>query len=61
MRRIATKDVTLLDDFRILKGERTAVDGYNLMNPDLHQNVEKYDIYRWKRIREQEGGESKGQ
>lgn len=31
------------------------------MNPDLHQNVEKYNIYRWKRIREQESGECKGQ
>ena len=38
-----------------------AVYGSSLMNPDLNQDVEKYDIYRWKRIREQEGGESKGQ
>lgn len=61
MRRKAMKDIHLSDGLVIPKGQKTVVDGWPLWSPETHQDPETYDIYRFKRMREQPGSESKAQ
>ncbi|KAH8589065.1 cytochrome P450 monooxygenase-like protein [Bisporella sp. PMI_857] len=61
MRRFAVRDVVLPDGITIRKGERTSIDGYNMINPDLYENPEKFDIYRFLRMRGEPGNEIKAQ
>ncbi|USP74760.1 hypothetical protein yc1106_02034 [Curvularia clavata] len=53
MRRIATKDVHLPEEnITIRKGQYVMVDGARESQPNLFENPEKFDIYRWVRLRE---------
>ena len=61
MRRLAANDVRLTDNVVIRKGERTVVDAYKLWNPEIYHNPEKFDIFRFKNMREQPGCENKAQ
>ncbi|KIL85008.1 cytochrome p450 monooxygenase [Fusarium avenaceum] len=57
----ATKDVTLPDGFVVRKGEHTVVDTYSMSDPNVHSDPDKYDIYRFKKMREEPGGEHRAQ
>ncbi|KAF9880859.1 cytochrome p450 monooxygenase [Colletotrichum karsti] len=61
MRRIATKDIKLEDGITIRHGERVVVDASAMKDPKIHQDVDKYDIYRFKRMREEPGNVHKAQ
>ena len=53
MQRIATKDVHLKEEnITIRKGQRIAVDATRVSDSTLYENPEKFDIYRWMRMRE---------
>nr|WEP24415.1 cytochrome P450 [Curvularia sp.] len=51
MRRLATKDVQV-EDISIRKGQYVMIDGTLAQDPTVFPNPEKFDIYRWKRMRE---------
>ncbi|KAF9870217.1 cytochrome p450 [Colletotrichum karsti] len=61
LRRVAVKDITLFDGTFIRKGKRTFTHCLNMMDPEVYPNPEKFDIHRFKQLREQSGGESKAQ
>lgn len=61
MRRFAMKNVVLDGGITIRKGERVSVDASNMLNPEIHQDPEKYDIYRFLRMREEPGNANKAQ
>ncbi|KAF6785740.1 cytochrome p450 monooxygenase, partial [Colletotrichum musicola] len=61
MRRIATEDVKLPDGLVIRKGERINIDGSNFTSPEVYDHPEKFDIHRFKNLREQPGREHKSQ
>ena len=61
MRRLALKDLVSQDGLTFRKGDRIAVDAFIMVNPDLHSNPEKYDIYRFLRMREEPGNANKAQ
>ncbi|KAI9148288.1 cytochrome p450 monooxygenase [Paramyrothecium foliicola] len=61
LRRLAIKDVQLTEDILIRKGERTILDSYSMIDPEIHSNPETYDIYRFHRIRQQPGNDNKFQ
>ncbi|KAH6616256.1 cytochrome P450 [Boeremia exigua] len=52
MKRVAEKKVVLPDGFTINKGDRVAVDAYAMLDPEVYPNPEKFDIYRYLRMRE---------
>lgn len=52
MRRLAEKDMTLSDGTTIHAGDRLFVDTSNMVNPEIHAEPEKFDIYRFLRMRE---------
>ncbi|KAH7076351.1 cytochrome P450 [Paraphoma chrysanthemicola] len=52
MERVATKTVVLPDGLTINKGDRLAVDAYAMIDPEVYPNPEKFDIYRYLRMRE---------
>ena len=59
MRRYARKDLSLNEDVTIRKGQRVCVDGYNMMNPEINDQPEKYDAYCFLRMRDKPGFENK--
>jgi cytochrome P450 monooxygenase-2 len=61
MQRIATKDVTLDEGIRIRRGERVAVDSSSMKDPKMYENVDRYDIYRFKHMREDPATMNKAQ
>ncbi|KAH0437105.1 cytochrome p450 [Colletotrichum camelliae] len=61
LRRIAVNDVALPDGTRIRRGERLCTHCCNMMEPEVYASPERFDISRFKRLREQAGGESKAQ
>lgn len=61
MRRLASKDLRLHDGGIIRKGERIFVDASVMLSPEVHSNPEKYDIYRFFRMREEPGLANKAQ
>ncbi|KAF3810343.1 Cytochrome P450 monooygenase 1 [Colletotrichum gloeosporioides] len=61
LRRIAVNDVTLPDGTRVRRGERLYTHCCNMMEPEVYPNPDRFDISRFKRLREQAGGESKAQ
>ncbi|KAG5655316.1 hypothetical protein KAF25_010468 [Fusarium avenaceum] len=61
LRRLATKDITLPDGTVIHKGEHTVVDGYSTSDPNVHPDPAEYDIYRFRKMREEPGGEHRAQ
>lgn len=52
MRRLATKDVKLDEGITIRRGERLVVDASSMRDPKIYEDVDHYDIYRFKRMRE---------
>ncbi|KAF2852397.1 cytochrome P450 monooxygenase-like protein [Plenodomus tracheiphilus IPT5] len=52
MRRIALEDITIPGGLTIRKGERIGVDAYNMLDPKIHNEPEKYDMYRFLRMRD---------
>lgn len=62
MRRIVTKDVTLEEGITMRRGERLVVDASAMKDPKIHgEDVDKYDIYRFHRMREEPGRMHKSQ
>ncbi|KAI9148434.1 Dihydromonacolin L monooxygenase LovA 1 [Paramyrothecium foliicola] len=61
MRRVAHKDVRLSDGITIRKGDFMVVDDEGMLDPEKHENPEKFDIYRFRNMREQAGSEAKAQ
>ncbi|KAF0317432.1 cytochrome p450 monooxygenase [Colletotrichum asianum] len=54
MRRLATKDITLDEGITIRRGERVVVDASAMKDPKIHgEDVDTYDIYRFRRMREE--------
>ncbi|KAH8168305.1 cytochrome p450 domain-containing protein [Sarocladium implicatum] len=54
MNRMATGDVTLPDGSILHKGERTFVTTSEMMNPQIYNNPDRFDAYRFARMRDQE-------
>lgn len=52
MRRIAAEKVTLADGTVINKGDYTVVNGKTMADPQIWLEPEKYDIYRYYRLRQ---------
>jgi cytochrome P450 len=52
MRRIALRDITIEGGLTIRKGERIGIDAFNMLDPKIHPEPEKYDMYRFLRMRE---------
>ncbi|KAF7678873.1 hypothetical protein GT037_002621 [Alternaria burnsii] len=52
MRRIAEKKIVLSDGLTINKGDRLAVDAHAMLDPEVYPNPDKFDIYRYLRMRE---------
>lgn len=61
MRRIALQDVTISGGLTIRKGERIGIDAYNMLDPKIHKEPEKYDMYRFMRMREDPNNAIKAQ
>ncbi|KAI8267504.1 Cytochrome P450 monooygenase 2 [Colletotrichum sp. SAR11_239] len=62
MRRLATKDITLDEGITIRRGERLVVDASAMKDPKIHgEDVDTYDIYRFRRMREEPGKMHKAQ
>ncbi|KAI8171865.1 Cytochrome P450 monooygenase 2 [Colletotrichum sp. SAR 10_75] len=62
MRRLATKDITLDEGIKIRRGERVVVDASAMKDPKIHgEDVDTYDIYRFRRMREEPGKMHKAQ
>ncbi|CAN9246071.1 unnamed protein product [Alternaria alternata] len=51
MRRKAKRTVVLPDGTVIPQGQQIAVDGYHMSDPTIYPNPDKYDIYRYYRMR----------
>ncbi|RYO16536.1 hypothetical protein AA0113_g11550 [Alternaria arborescens] len=52
MRRKAKRTVVLPDGTIIPQGQQIAVDGYHMSDPAIHPNPDKFDIYRYYRVRD---------
>lgn len=52
MRRVTAQDVTLSDGTVIKKGEYTTVNAKNVANPQIWSEPDKYDMYRYYRMRQ---------
>ncbi|KAK1545959.1 cytochrome P450 [Colletotrichum paranaense] len=61
MQRIAIKDVTLSDGTFIPKGANTAVSSHSQWNAAVYPEPEKWDAYRFLRMREEPGKENVSQ
>jgi cytochrome P450 monooxygenase-2 len=61
MRRIATKDITLDEGITIHRGERIVVDASSMKDTKIYDDVDRYDIYRFRRMREDPGKMNKAQ
>ncbi|KAL8343546.1 hypothetical protein RB601_004247 [Gaeumannomyces tritici] len=61
MMRKATADTELSDGVVIRKGQLVGVDNYPLVDPSRYENPDKFDIYRFRKMRDQPGGEHKAQ
>jgi cytochrome P450 len=59
MRRIAEKKVVLSNGLTINKGDRLAVDAHAMLDPEVYPNPEKFDIYRYLRMREDTSNSTK--
>lgn len=61
MRRIALRDITISDGLTIRKGQRIGIDAFNMLDPNVHDEPEKYDMYRFMRMRDDPNKASKAQ
>lgn len=61
MRRMATKDVTLDEGITIRRGELIVVDASRMKDPKIHKDVDRYDINRFRSMREDPGKTHKAQ
>lgn len=58
MVRMATEDIDLPDGFHIPRGTRLGVSSHASWDPKVFPNPEKFDPYRFVRLREQPGEEN---
>ena len=61
MMRKATADTELSDGVVIRKGQLVGVDNYPLVDPSRYENPDRFDMYRFRKMRDQPGGEHKAQ
>lgn len=61
MRRIVQKDFRLSTGLELRKGMCVVVDGYRMWDPEIHENPDKWDGYRFLKLRSQEGKENVSQ
>ncbi|KAM0537097.1 hypothetical protein D7B24_008958 [Verticillium nonalfalfae] len=61
MRRMAVEDVTLPDGTLIRKGAHIAVNNTGFSRPEVYEDPERFDIYRFKRMRDEPGKEHMAQ
>jgi cytochrome P450 len=61
MRRVALGDVQISDGTRIRKGEILAVDAGNMWDPAVYENPNKWDGYRFLKLRESAEGQHTAQ
>lgn len=59
MKRIATETITLANDTILKKGGYYIVNGTSLTNPEIWPEPEKFDIYRFYRLRQDPATASK--
>jgi cytochrome P450 len=52
MRRHAKRTVVLPDGIVIPKDTQVAVDGFNMQDPEIYSDPDKFDIYRYYRMRQ---------
>lgn len=55
MRRIATKDIQLSSGFVIRKGDKLIVDSTTMWDSAYHENADKFDGYRFLKMRQESG------
>lgn len=61
MRRMATKDITLDEGIMIRRGERIVVDASSTEDTNIYKDVDRYDIYRFRRMRDDPATMNKAQ
>jgi cytochrome P450 len=61
MKRVATVDIELSDGASILSGDLVAISHHNLRDPNVYPNPDKFDGYRFLRMRETPGLENSSQ
>ncbi|KAH8745355.1 cytochrome P450 monooxygenase-like protein [Diaporthe sp. PMI_573] len=61
MRRMATKDIKLDEGITIRRGERIVVDASSMKDTKIYEDVDRYDIYRFRRMREDPAKMNKAQ
>lgn len=61
MHRLATTDVTLSNGMHIKKGQMTGISSHNMWSPEIYENPEMFDGYRFLQRRKLPGYEMKSQ
>ncbi|KAF5012813.1 hypothetical protein FDECE_1102 [Fusarium decemcellulare] len=61
MRRLAEADVKLSTGLVVKKGMRVNVDSYNMRDPNVHDNPDQWDGYRFLKLRSQPGKDNMAQ
>ncbi|KAL8296103.1 hypothetical protein RB600_001545 [Gaeumannomyces tritici] len=54
-------DTVLENGLSFRRGEYICVDAFNLRNPAIYENPDEFDMYRFRKMRDQPGGEHKAQ
>ncbi|KAF6825009.1 cytochrome p450, partial [Colletotrichum musicola] len=61
LRRIVLQDLTLPDGTLIRKGEQIYTHCYHMLDSKIYPDADTFDIYRFVKMRQQPGGEARGQ
>jgi cytochrome P450 len=61
MRRVALRDLHLSDGTVVPKGEMLAVSTHRFWDPNVHDNPQEFDAYRWLRLGQRPGRENLAQ
>lgn len=61
MRRVVEQDVKLSTGLVLKKGTGVIVDSYRMWDPNVHENPDEWDGYRFLKLRSQPGKENKAQ
>jgi hypothetical protein len=54
-KRMTPEDVTLPNELSVKRGDRIVVDSTHMWHPDYYQDTDKFDRYRFVRMRETQG------